>query len=89
MSSVCNGINVFVACWRKSLFFPGICHVEGPQEPYEKGNILQINKKEKKKKKKQVFLLGVGFLLPNFPLKLELLCQGKVSARCAGHLILC
>lgn len=69
MYSVCDGINVFVACWRKSLSFPGISHVEGLPEPCERGNILQI----KKWQKNQVFLLGVGFLLPNFPLKLELL----------------
>lgn len=44
---------------------------------------------KKKAKKNRVFLLGVGFLLPNFPLKVELLWQGKVSARCTGHLIPC
>lgn len=38
-----------------------------------------------KRKKNQVFLLGVGFLLPSFPLKLKLLYQGKMSARCTGH----
>lgn len=41
--------------------------------------------KKKKKGKNHVSLLGVGFLLPISPLKLELLWQGKVSARCTGH----
>lgn len=86
MYSVRDGINVFVACWRKLLSFPGISHVEGLLEPCERGNILQIKKRQKKN---WVFLLGVGFLLPNFPLKVELLWQGKVSARCTGHLIPC
>lgn len=42
-------------------------------------------KKKKKKGKNHVSLLGVGFLLPISPLKLELLWQGKVSARRTGH----
>lgn len=57
--------------------------MQGLLEPCERGNISQI--KKKKKGKNHVSLLGVGFLLPISPLKLELLWQGKVSARCTGH----
>lgn len=63
MYSVCDGFNVFVACWRKSLSFPGISHVEGLLEPCERGNILQI----KKMAKKSGFPFGCGLFASEFP----------------------
>lgn len=78
--SACASSNVFGARRRKPRSFPGISHVQGLLEPCERGNIPQI-----KNGKNHVSLLGVGFSLPISPLKLELLWQGKVSARCAGH----
>lgn len=64
MYSMCDGINVFVACWRKLLSFPGISHVEGLLKPCERGNILQIKKWEKKI---SGFPFGCGLTASEFP----------------------